>query len=112
MGVGSAIPNAITSRKTDRGNAKVCNIDPAVIAPYITWEKMKNEQHKRLLVKQLRLVRNYERPFEHEGRIATAMQCATTMMDLAQQFVSCIFAYKLVWFLHSTLTIIISRICI
>ena len=89
--VGAAIPNAFEDTKTDRGPAKVWNIDPEVLAHFNTWDKMRREQHRRLNAKASRLVRNLDAGV-FEDLVMQAMVDPLTMQDLAQNFIACILA--------------------
>jgi len=80
------------SRKADRGDIKVCNIDPAVLAPCRTWDNMKAEEHRPLTANGSSFGQNYTQPSVYKGIVAAAMLCAKTMTEVAQQFASCIFA--------------------
>ena len=89
--VGAAIPNAYEDKKTDRGPAKVWNIDPEVLAHFSTWDKMRREQHRRLNAKASRLVRNLDSS-TFEELVMDAMLDPQTMQQLAQNFIACILA--------------------
>ena len=66
VGIGAAIPNA-TTKLEDRGQAKICNVDPAILSNFGTWNSMKKKSSELLGAKQRigQLVRNYDDPFAH-----------------------------------------------
>ena len=68
VGIGSAIPNA-TTKLEDRGVAKICNVDPAILREYQTWKSMLNRSAKLLAEKVGQLVRNYSDPYAHQNKI-------------------------------------------
>jgi hypothetical protein len=88
IGIGSAVPNA-ASKKVDRGEAKISNVDPDILRRFPNWSKMKAESARLLKKKQERHVRNYPNCSLRQEQIYKALKDDTLLEDAWNLFRTC-----------------------
>ena len=87
-GIGSAVPNAAT-KKADRGEAKIGNVDPHILVRFGTWSRMRAESERLLKEKQQRHVRNYPDPWAMQNQIYKALKDDALSESVWNLFRSC-----------------------
>ena len=88
IGIGSAVPNA-ASKKVDRGEAKISNVDPDILRMFPNWSKMKAQSARLLKKKQERQVRNYPNCSLRQEQIYKALKDDTLLEDAWNLFRTC-----------------------
>ena len=87
-GIGSAVPNAAT-KKADRGEAQIGNVDPHILVRFGTWSRMKAESERLLKEKQQRHVRNYPDCWAMQNQMYKALKDDALSESVWNLFRSC-----------------------
>ena len=87
-GIGSAVPNAAT-KKADRGEAKIGNVDPRILVRFGTWSRMKAESERLLKEKQQRHIRNYPDCWAMQNQMYKALKDDALLEFVWNLFRSC-----------------------
>ena len=82
------MPNAAT-KKADRGEAKIGNVDPRILARFGTWSRMKAESERLLKEKQQRHIRNYPDCWAMQNQMYKALKDDALLEFVWNLFRSC-----------------------
>jgi hypothetical protein len=85
--MGAAVPNAET-KKSDRGESKIANADPQLLAQFSTWNQMKQESSRLLKLKEQQLVRNFVNRVDMQAEMHQMICNAEAVLQVWKKFQS------------------------